>query len=229
MNEPTYNPNDPQFLASQRLDGPLTPEQARQLAEAMATSPALQVEVARLSAVHELVQRWAKVEPAGLDRDLAAEVRAFLEQDASGAGDGAGGEAVDGLLQRWAQRAPRVDEDELLAGVLAEIAPAQAQARRRTSAGRWLLRLGTPMAAAAALALAFVTLYHTPPTETVVTVTQVAVVRPVARPAGPSVCEVRINREPPAGVDRRAARPSVSFSMAGAGSAPTDPADAWPL
>lgn len=138
-------PLDPLYLVSRRLDGDLTPEEARALDAALAVSAALRGEAERLSAAQVLIARWAEAAPCVDDAELT---RRILSSVRAAAAERESADGVDAVLRRWA-RPVVFDEQTFTAGVAARL---RAEAQRR----RWrgVYRLGVPLALAAAAALA---------------------------------------------------------------------------
>lgn len=145
MNTTPFNPDDLLFLASRGIDGDLSREERARLEEAIRTSPTLQNEASEMEAASRLVARWA-LPPAACDEatfhDLV--VAHVKEQPADPRLA-----KVDALLGLWRESAPDGQPD-LSAGVLAQI-----RGRRRAPVYRLVFRLAAPLAAAAAIALAF--------------------------------------------------------------------------
>jgi len=163
MIEETYNPNDPLFLASKSLDGDLGEDERRLLNEAMRTSPALREEAKRLQTVDDLVKQWGR---KGVEIDWkhhAGLVPASLQADA----DVEELKKVDALIAAWGRRKPVLDEKSFVNGVLLRIAPS----RPKAFPLQWAWRIGAPLAAAAAIALAVTaSLWFTPAPAAVVVV-----------------------------------------------------------
>lgn len=155
MTADAYNPDDLAFLISRGLDGDLSPEERRRLDESLAQSESLRTEASKLETVDRLIRRWGRM-PVEVDwKHHAALTSACVES----ADDERLGQ-VDDLLRRWRNRNVGVEAIDLTAGVLAKIR----SERRRTRPYRLVLRLGMPLAAAAAIALAVtVSTWFTPP------------------------------------------------------------------
>jgi anti-sigma factor RsiW len=164
-----YNPDDLSFLLSRQLDGDLGPQERARLEEALRSSPQLRREAEQLRGIHALLERWAvrAAEPdaVAIEGLTLAQINGEL-RDAELA-------KVDSLLQRWAARAGPAVPD-LRAQVLEAI-----QANRRPAARRLLFRLGAPLAAAAALAIALVGPWFTPRESIYVAIGQTSVTRAV--------------------------------------------------
>ena len=154
MSEAPYNPDDPAFLASRALDEDLTAEERRKLEELLATSKSLRDELEGLRAIDRLVQRWG-TPPVECDWDAHA---ALAAARAAGEDDEQDLRKVDNLLERWRRTPAEVDAEEFTASVMARVAPRTAWSRRR----RLIIRLGVPLAAAAALAIAATGLFWSP-------------------------------------------------------------------
>lgn len=145
MTADAYNPDDVAFLISRRLDGDLSAAERRRLDEALSQSESLRAEASQFEAVDRLVRQWGR-EPVELDWMLHAELTSACARSADDERLG----KVDDLLRQWRNRSVGVETIDLTDKVLAEI---QAE-RRRATPYRYLLRLGMPLAAAAAIALA---------------------------------------------------------------------------
>ncbi len=153
MIDETYNPTDPEFLASRALDEQLTDEEQAVLDRALSESPTLCAEVRRLRETSAIVSRLAK---DSVEIDWAMHAKLI---GAELCGDMAEVHAVDGLLDSWGRRQVPLDEEAFTASVLGRIAPASSKRGGRVS--RVIFRIGGPLVAAAVIALA-VTLRSVP-------------------------------------------------------------------
>ncbi len=142
-----HNPNDPLFLASRAIDGDLTAEEKQILDRALKQSPELRAEVSKLRAAQGLVAQWGKAQ-AAIDWDAFGESVAQIAMTES---ESAKVDKVDQLVARWASSTPDIELDGFADGVLAQLAP-----KKRSSPLRYVIRLGMPLAAAAAIALAVI-------------------------------------------------------------------------
>lgn len=145
MTADAYNPDELAFLISRGLDGDLSPAERRRLEEALSRSAALRSEASKFEAVDRLIQRWGQkrfevdwIHHAALTSACAESV------DDKGLG------RVDDLLRQWRDRSVGIEGIDLTANVLSKIH----SERRRATPYRFVLRLGVPLAAAAAIALA---------------------------------------------------------------------------
>lgn len=145
MTADAYNPDDLAFLLSRGLDGDLSPEERRRLGESLSQSESLQAEASKLETVDRLIQRWGH-KPIDVDWKH----HAALTSACAGSADDQRLSKVDDLLRRWRNRNVGIEAIDLTAGVLAKIR----SERRRARPYRLVLRLGVPLAAAAAIALA---------------------------------------------------------------------------
>lgn len=145
MSDTSFNPNDPLFLASRWIDGDLSPEELRQLEAAMRRDPSFAREVEQLKSTNDLLGRWSAAEP-GVDWSRFERVIGDLAVPESEAREL---DQVDALLQRYSAREPDIDWNDFAAGVMEEIG-----ARRTASRLILAWRVGLPLAAAAAIALA---------------------------------------------------------------------------
>ncbi len=151
MSEQSYNLDDPAFLISRSFDEPLSEEERRRLEKLLAESESLRSEADQLRAVDRLIMRWGG-RPVELDWEPHA---ALVEASLDDVGDEPGLRKVDDLLERWGRQGEEVDPQRFAKAVMARI-----EASRPRSTGRSLIfRIGAPVAAAAAVALAFVGLY----------------------------------------------------------------------
>ncbi len=159
MNTEPYNANDLSFLLSRSLDDDLSPDE-RRLEEALRESPQLQREWQQLQSIDRLVCRWGQ---RGYEADAEAFAGLTIAEVGGAAGDSDFAQ-VDSLLRRWGAGVPTGDRD-LVDNVLRAIG-----GKRRKLATRSLVfRLGVPLAAAAAIALAVVApWFQMPPTSTYV-------------------------------------------------------------
>ncbi|HNQ24119.1 MAG TPA: hypothetical protein PKK06_13615 [Phycisphaerae bacterium] len=220
MKEPQHNPNDPLFLLSCSLDGELTPQEQQRLAEALARSPQLRAEGEQLGRVDHLVRAWGECD-TNVDADaLTAEVRAFLADEAAEAGDQTvqkESSRVDQLLHRWAAPQVAFDEARFAAGVLRRLV----QEQRLRMVRRWVIRLGTPLAAAAVIALAFISrvgpvaVPEPAPGPRAVVHVQVGPQALAGGAASPAVCQVRFAREAATADSLTPLRRGVSYAWAG--------------
>lgn len=155
MIDETYNPNDPLFLVSRGLDRDLSDGERGRLNDALNASPTLREEAKRLEAVDRLVKQWGR-EGVEIDwRHHADLVVASPQTDA----DDATLRKIDELIAAWGRRQPVLDEKAFADAVLSRITPN----RRKTLPMQWVLRIGAPLAAAAAIALAVTaSLWFTP-------------------------------------------------------------------
>lgn len=144
MSGDAYNPNDLAFLLSRSLDGDLSADERRRLDEALSQSESLRFEASKLEAVKGLIERWGK-RPIEVDWIH----HAALTSACAGCADDERLGKVDDLLLRWRNRNVGVEAIDLTAGVLAKVR----SERRRANPYRLVLRLGVPLAAAAAIAL----------------------------------------------------------------------------
>ena len=143
MSEERFNPNDPAFLASRSLDERLSPGEQAVLDEALASSESLRAEVGKLGALKQLIQGWGAddVEVDCENYQTLIHARAHSEEYSEDL------DKVDQLLSRWGRKDPCLDADVFTASVMARI--------HRIEGGRWsrrlIVRVGVPLAAAAAL------------------------------------------------------------------------------
>jgi len=138
--------DDLRFLMSRSLDGDLSADESARLENALANSAELRSDRAEFVAVHRLVTEWGS-NPVEIDwaahHDL---IKARIGRDAKCERDD---RRVGELLSDWAGR-QGVSNVDLRGRVLAEIHGTH----RATRPMRWVIRLGLPLAAAAAIAIA---------------------------------------------------------------------------
>lgn len=190
MTSDAYNPDDLAFLISRGLDGDLSPAERRRLDEALSQSESLRAEASKFEAIGQLVERWGET-PVEVDWQH----HAALTSACAGSADDERLGKVDDLLRRWRNRNAGTEGIDLTTSVLARIS----SERRRAAPYRFVYRLGIPLAAAAAIALAVTaTMWFTPARD------------PICRVAiGPSSWS-------PAGVERGVqSRAVVSFAQSG--------------
>lgn len=151
MTERGYNPDDPSFLASRRLDEELPADEQARLDAAMLESADLREQERHFRAVDELVKRWGAVAPE-VDSEpfIKSVVEAATSQDESDELS-----RVDGLLADWAGGDLDIDSDAFVRGVMTRVAP-----QRRRLGPQWIIRLGVPLAAAAAVMFAVTATLH---------------------------------------------------------------------
>jgi len=145
MIDQEYNPTDPEFLLSRSFDETLSDDEQCKLDEALDRSETLRTEGEKLRAIGRLIKR-AGTQPVDTDWDRFA---ASVDQACQAQEDGTRGK-IDTLLGRWGKREAQVDWDRFAAGVTARIG----RHRTKRSYRQVILRLGAPLAAAAAVALA---------------------------------------------------------------------------
>lgn len=146
MSEAPYNPNDPAFLLSRSLDEELSDEEQQRLDKALASSESLRSEAMQLRAVDRLVTSWG-TRPAGLDFEHHA---ALVVAQAVDGEDIKALRKVDQLIKHWGSRGVLHDEERFTAAVVDKVA----REFRRTTRRGLVLRLGAPLAAAAAIVFA---------------------------------------------------------------------------
>ena len=146
MTQEIDNPGDPLFLVSRDLDGDLSKEERVRLNNALSSSESLRTEAGQLQNVDRIVKQWG-AEDVEIDWKHHAELvtdmmRADLDENDL--------HPVDDLLAEWARRRPLWSEREFAEGVLRRIEPS----RQATTPVAWAWRIGAPLSAAAAIALA---------------------------------------------------------------------------
>jgi anti-sigma factor RsiW len=145
MSDEGYNPDDPLFALSRSLDEKLPEGERRRMDEALAASEALRAEAESLRATDRLVKRWASAAPELDWGRHAALIEAQAPDD-----DSEELNRLDRLLERWGRTVPPLDEGSFTAAVMARVR----SERRRAARSSLLYRIGAPLAAAAAVAIA---------------------------------------------------------------------------
>lgn len=210
MHDAEYNPNDPEFLVSCAGDGELTAEAQDQLDTHLRDSESLRAFSYELVRLDRLIENWARP-AAELEWDahaalIDARIEANLPEDTLA--------RVDGLLGQWGRRVPEVDGDRFVQAVSSRIA----SPRFSRGASRSILRIGAPLAAAAALTLVATAWFwgHDAPQPFVQVSYQMMGARP-ANHAPTSGTRVRFDRLPPA---RRVGERKAVVAMIAMGSSP---------
>ncbi len=210
MTDTPYNPDDPAFLASRSLDEELSAAERQRLDDAMAASQSLRGEAEGLRAIDGLVKKWgqAEVEPDWAAYAKLIEAKAFAEPDVER------DHKLDELLEGWADDRAVIDEKAFTAAVMVKV---QAQSRRVWPRGL-IFRLGTPLAAAAAVALVVTAtlMYRSSPAPHV----EVLIRSRLSAIESPSettrVAIVSFRREPVPGYAPETTSPGISFMVVGA-------------
>jgi hypothetical protein len=156
MNDRPHNPDDLAFLISQGLDDGLSAEQRRRLDEALDASTELRQEAEDFAAVDGLIGRWAQ-RRVDLTWDATA---GLIGAEVRGEGDDLEIQKIDALLGRWGRSQAASEGFDVSSAVMKQIRG------ERSLAGshRWALRIGGPLAMAAAVALVvFGTTWFEPP------------------------------------------------------------------
>ena len=146
MSEQPYQPDDPAFLASRALDGDLSAQERQRLEEALAASKELRAEVEQLRKVDQLVKRWGG---ADVELDWATYTKLIGARAESDADEGDLGR-VDQLIERWGREPVEFDEPAFTDAVMARVRSQEQRTPRRSL----IFRIGAPLAAAAAVAIA---------------------------------------------------------------------------
>lgn len=222
MSETPYNPDDPAFLASRSLDEELSASDRRRLDEALAASESLRAEVEGLRAVAGLVKRWRTGE---VSLDWAAHGR-LIEARALAGPQGEHDHKLDELLVQWADHRVEIDEGAFTAAVMARVSPRPRRVWRRNL----VLRLGAPLAAAAAVAivvLGTLRFWASPGPRVEVSIGPRAIVVDSAT-GGTRVALVSFRREPGPGYRPEPTSPGMSFMAVGVSPSAEDWSDELP-
>ncbi len=222
MSETPYNPDDPAFLASRSLDEELSASERQRLDEALAASESLRAEVEELRAIDGLVKRWSAGE---VSLDWAAHSR-LIEAKALAGPEGEHDRKLDDLLTQWADHRVEIDEGAFTAAVMARVSRRPRRVWRRSL----VFRLGTPLAAAAAVAIVVVgTLRFLPSRGPSVEVSigprAIAV---DSATGGTRVALVSFRREPAPGYQPEPTSPRMSFMAVGVSPSAEDWSDELP-
>jgi hypothetical protein len=146
MTEEHYNPNDVLFLISCGLDETFSDEQQRVVDGALAESPYLRKQADALRATAVNLARWSK-QP--VDCDWTGHAQSISDRIGDAASDEF--DQLDALLGRWSATRPSFNADAFTANVMARVDGASTG-----GVSKVLFRIGVPLAAAAAIALAVV-------------------------------------------------------------------------
>lgn len=185
MTDTPYNPDDPNFLASQRLDGDLSPEERAALDRAIEASPELRQQAEGIAAVDGIVKRWADL-PVEIDwQHHAANIVARIEQEETPEERA----AIDGLLLRWKAHPVDLDEDSFTTAVTDRLADSAASRPSRTRRA-WLWRLGAPLAAAAAVVITLTARFWSAPVGRSMAVVHYAATSPEFVASGPDAAKI---------------------------------------
>ena len=147
MTEEHYNANDILYLFSCGLDETLSDKQQRAVSDALAKSPSLRKQADALRATAALLAQWS-TQP--VDCDWTGHAQSISDQIGYDASDEF--DQLDALLGRWSATRASFDTDAFTAGVVARVE----RASDRGVVSKVLFRIGAPLAAAAAIALAVV-------------------------------------------------------------------------
>lgn len=144
-----FNSLDPEFLLSERIDRALSEAEQPVLDDALASQPDLQRTARSYECLNALLRAWAENCPARDADAFERRVREAVRSEPDPPG-------IDAKLAHWAGSAPVPSADDFVASVRAEIlspqgAPAGGETRRPIRFP-WM-RLGAPLAAAAAIVL----------------------------------------------------------------------------
>ncbi len=146
MTEEQYNPNDVLFLISCGLDETLSDKQQRVVDGALAKSPSLREQADALRATAALLAQWSK-QP--VDCDWTGHAQSISDQIGDAASDEF--DQLDTLLGRWSTTRPSFDAEAFTADVMVRV-----DGTNTGGVSKVLFRIGAPLAAAAAIALAVV-------------------------------------------------------------------------
>ncbi|UCE61725.1 MAG: hypothetical protein JSU63_08245 [Phycisphaerales bacterium] len=215
MIEEPYNPNDPLFLASRSLDEDLSESERQRLEDALADSESLRAEVEKLRQVDHLVRRVADNE---VELDWDAHARLIRAKVLDGR-DTEREKKLDALLAHWGGVEVGVDKRAFTAAVVRKIGVPTRRPGRRSL----IFRLGVPLAAAVAIALAFTGVFRSgssigPISE--VSISRFAMVTPAGGSESTSI--VSFGRQPAESYVPESTTPGISFIVLGASPMPED-------
>jgi hypothetical protein len=131
----------------------LSDEERKRLEALLAKSEELRAEADEFRALDRLIKRWG-AQPVELDWEphgAVVDARIDAEDEEEDLG------RIDEWLQRWGDRGFEIDEERFTAGVMARIG-----ASRRSPMRSLIFRIGTPLAAAAAIAVALTATFWSP-------------------------------------------------------------------
>lgn len=146
MKQPNPYSDDLLFLVSRELDGDLSAAERDELEQALSESEALRVAAEQMGCVDRLVRRWGQNQPDVDAEAMSAQSVGRILADAPEADD------IDRLLGRWGSSKVETDESRFTAAVMRQIQRTAPRKAVRT----WVLRLGIPLAAAAAVGFAMI-------------------------------------------------------------------------
>ncbi len=224
MGDATYNPDDPAFLLSRSLDEELTEDEQRRLDEAMASSPPARQEAEKLRALDRLIRRWG-AEKVALDWENQ---RHLIVAEASSEDDAEGLGKVDALIERWGAEVVPFDEDRFTASVMKQVASEPGRKWRGL-----ILRLGAPLAAAAAIALVVTIGIDRPASRNPISViefgSRLAMADPRTTPIGAPTAIVSFGRLPVEVGEVHADEAVMGFGAVGSTAMMTLPGESPPL
>jgi hypothetical protein len=152
MSDAGFNPNDPLFGVSRRLDGDLSEAEHEALERELSGSDSLRAEALKLENLNCVLKRWA-LTPIELDWHVHA-LHAIDRISSAPDVEEADGSRLNELLASWNQPSRTgVDEERFVADVMSRIEKGARSAAPRPSWGN-LYRIGAPLAMAALIALA---------------------------------------------------------------------------
>jgi len=152
-------------LLSERLDGDLTADQLTELQGALSENPEAAATARQYERLNDLLAGWRAL-PGDIDwqeyaRRLAGGVAKDVIEPSQSAAQETQGDPVDGLIQEWAKPLPDVDWDGLRSRISAAVREETAVTTARAAGSRkrwrrtaaWAVTIGTPLAAAALIAI----------------------------------------------------------------------------
>jgi hypothetical protein len=152
MSDAGFNPNDPLFGVSRRLDADLSEAEHEALERELSASDSLRAEARALENLDCVLKRWA-LTPIELDWHVHA-LHAIDRISSAPEVEEADGSRLNELLASWNQPSRTgVDEERFVADVMSRIGKGAGSGAPRRSWGN-LYRIGAPLAMAALIALA---------------------------------------------------------------------------
>ncbi len=148
MSDDLYNPTDPLFLLSRSLDEPLTDEDRLRLNEFMQSGAASRVDAQRFLSLNRLLRDWKSQNSILFDRELPDRVLAAIRANPMVENRD---DSLEDLLSQWRKESPAIDWVRFQSDVMCEIR----REERFSKSRRLVFRMGVPLAAAAAIAFAF--------------------------------------------------------------------------
>lgn len=211
------NPNDPLFLVSRDLDGDLSAAEKSRLERLLGESAELRGEALAFRRMESLLTARrddeARIDWLNYEKLILARVEDSDDESP----------AMEQVLHAWGRRQPEWDQEGFAGEVLSRIATPQ----KRAMPWWKVVRLGAPLAAAAAIVIAFTATWQTPlPVVSPAPLAVVEIHRSDARSSASAVSIVSFARSMPRPAPLEE---SVSFGYMTLGSSPMSQQEEAPL